>query len=307
VGVKAIHHLREFVLEFLADRVSARAAVELFENFAARGKLSGESAERLVRSAVVGESLSPGGIRRMTDDLVRDDRSRHIFLDQLNKTIKAGYPGVDHTPFDLPIDGDIGFENLAGLFASTPLDEFIITMNIRQAAYLFGLIRRMGAGKVIQIGGDWGGSTLLIAAAMQGGGRFWSIDDPARLRYDIEVLGRELKRPVADQVADMCARLGLQAELFEGDSSTIELETGEVDLVFIDGDHAYENARSDFERWGMRVRVGGALLLDDAVVDPFLEPQHTADVKRLAAEIGARPDFRLVKQVRRLVHFERLS
>src|SRR3989442_2545750 len=83
---------------------------------------------------------------------------------------------LDTMPVDLPTDGPLSFEHLAGLFASTSLDHGVISMPIRQAAYLFGLVRQMKPAKVIEIGRFRGGSTLVIAAAMNGQGQFWSID-----------------------------------------------------------------------------------------------------------------------------------
>lgn len=281
--------LRSVLLAGLARRLSPDAARELLLLLQRRG------------------ALSEGALRRLTIALYESDRHRRVFVDELKERIKAGSPGVDRVPFDLPADGGLEFEHLAGLFSSTCLDEFVITMNLRQSAYLFGLIRRMQCGKVIEIGRQWGGSTLLIAAAMQGRGRFWSIDDPHRLQYDLEVRGRRLARPVEHQVADVCGRLGLQAEILVDDPRKIEVETGEVDLVFIDGDHSFDGAMSDFERFGLRTRVGGAVLFDDAVHDDFSEPSHTADVKRVVREVARRGDFRLARTVKRLVHFERIS
>src|SRR5262245_17567220 len=83
---------------------------------------------------------------------------------------------LDTMPFDLPVARSLEFDNLAGLFASSSLDHGVIAMPIRQAAYVFGLVRRLAPGKVIEIGRFRGGSTLVIAAAMGGRGRFWSID-----------------------------------------------------------------------------------------------------------------------------------
>ncbi len=85
-------------------------------------------------------------------------------------------PNLDNMPFDLPGKDRIDFEHLAGLFASTSLDHGVISMPIRQAADLFGLVRRMKPKKVVEIGRYKGGSTLLIEAAMGGDGEFWSID-----------------------------------------------------------------------------------------------------------------------------------
>ena len=84
-------------------------------------------------------------------------------------------PDLDNMHYDLPIDDHVRFEHLAGMFASTSLDHAVISMPIRQAAYLFGLVRQEKAKKVIEIGRYKGESTLLIAAAMGGEGEFWSI------------------------------------------------------------------------------------------------------------------------------------
>jgi predicted O-methyltransferase YrrM len=86
----------------------------------------------------------------------------------------------------------------------------------------------------------------------------------------------------------------------------VELDTGEVDLVFIDGDHSYAGARSDFERFGRRVRVGGAVLFDDAFDDGVFHVIHTDGVGPVVREIAAGGDYRLVKVVKRLAHLERL-
>ncbi|MGH8102953.1 MAG: O-methyltransferase [bacterium] len=206
-------------------------------------------------------------------------------------------------PFDLSIEGRLQFEQLAGLFASTSLDHAVIFMPIRQAAYLFGLIRQTKARKVIEIGRYKGGSTLVIAAAMDGEGEFWSIDlgDKESRLHD-----RSVCRPFDEQIAEACARLGLQVNLLVGDSRTIEVGTGEVDMVFIDGDHSYEGVKSDFERFGKRVRLGGAVLFDDAF-DKGLFKTHSDTVGRLVAEIVAEGQFRLVKAVNRLAHLEKVK
>ena len=238
--------------------------------------------------------------RGLVEAMVERDRDRRNMIDLLLHHQKARAPALEDMPFDLPIEGALGFEHMAGLFAGTTLDESIAMMNVRQVAYLFGLIRETRPERVIEIGRHKGGTTLAIAAAMAGRGRFWSIDDPGRTD---EGPGR----PVQDQLADMCRRLGLSVTMVDGDPRNVELDSGEVDLVFIDGDHAYESCRSDFERFGTRVRVGGSVLFDDAFDDGFYRPPHTLDVERVAREVGSRRDFRLVKAVKRLAHFERIA
>jgi len=212
-------------------------------------------------------------------------------------------PNLGNMPFDLPVKDHLGFEHLAGLFSSTSLDHAVISMTVRQAAYIFGLVRQMKARKVIEIGRYKGGSTLLIAAAMNGEGRFWSVDvgeKQARLH------DRNLSRSFDEQIADACERLGLSVQLIVGDSRTVEIDTGEVDLVLIDGDHSYEGVKSDFERFGRRVRVGGAVLFDDAF-DEGIFKTHSDTVGRLVREVAAGEEFRLVKTVNRLAHLERVA
>lgn len=86
----------------------------------------------------------------------------------------------------------------------------------------------------------------------------------------------------------------------------ILIQGGEVDLVFIDGDHSYEGVRSDFERWGRRVRIGGAVLLDDAFdEDVFKSCADT--VRRFVDEIVSDGDFKLAKRINQMAHLERVK
>lgn len=266
---------------------------------------------RLAAFAVEWLTANPGVVpkaklQRWTRSFFEHDRDRQIVVNELKELIKAGAPPVEELHVDERRDGEIGFEHLTGLFASNTLNEYVITMNLRQSAYLFDLIRRSRVGKVIEIGRHWGGTTLLIAAALDGHGEFWSIADPHETDWDVERRGRPRPRPITDQLANLLDNLGLSAHLISGDPSTVEVETGEVDLVHIDGTHTYDAAMSDFERFGRRVRVGGSVLLDDAVSDPFCDLNRTAEVKQAAAEIMKRDDFRLVTTIQRLLHLERV-
>jgi predicted O-methyltransferase YrrM len=212
-------------------------------------------------------------------------------------------PDIDSMSFDLPLDGEIRFDHLAGLFSSTSLDHGVISMTVRQAAYIFGLVRQLKARKAIEIGRYKGGSTILIASAMGGQGQLWSIDNGEKeVRLDQHGVQ---KRPYDEQTQDFCRRHGLHGvQLLVGDSRTLQVDTGEVDLVFIDGDHSYEGVKNDFERFGRRARKGGAVLLDDAFAD--LSATHSDTVGRLIDEIVRAGEYRLVKSVNRLAHLERM-
>ena len=204
-------------------------------------------------------------------------------------------------PLDLEPESELGFEDLAGLFASSILNHGVIGMTIRQAAYVFGVARRMGATKAIEIGRWRGGSTLILAAAMGRESKLWSIDIGEKAE---RVLG-EHGESLDEETRRFCERFGLDVDLVVGDSHTLELDTGEVDVVLADGDHTYEGTKTDVERWGSRLRVGGALFVDDAFDDYFV-PSHPESAGRVVRELQASGDFRLVKAADRLAHLERV-
>jgi len=208
---------------------------------------------------------------------------------------------LERVPFDLEPTTQLEFEDLAGLFPSTPLAFGVALMTPRQLAYLFGLARRSGARTAIEIGHYKGGGTIALAAGMGKDGTLWSIDDGS-----LEVAwGRDERvAPYDDQIRDLCRRFALDVRLLVGDSRTLELDVDNVDLVLIDGDHRYEGVKSDFERWGKRVRVGGHVLLDDAF--PLGRYQKGCDnIQRVVQEALDGGDFRLVRAVDRLAHLER--
>lgn len=208
---------------------------------------------------------------------------------------------LERVPFDLEPNGQLEFEDLAGLFPSTPLAYGVALMTPRQLAYLFGLARRSRARTAIEIGRYKGGGTIALAAGMGGNGTLWSIDDGS-----LEVAwGRDERvAPYDDQIRDLCHRFALDVRLLVSDSRTLEVDVDNVDLVLIDGDHWYEGVKSDFERWGKRVRVGGHVLLDDAY--PLGRYRRGCDeIQRVVREAIDEGDFRLVKAIDRLAHLER--
>jgi predicted O-methyltransferase YrrM len=236
--------------------------------------------------------------RRLVEEVL--ERDPHAILQPVGVAQNRA-PRLATMPLDLEPDGSLEFEDLAGLFASSMLNHGVIGMTIRQTAYVFGLARRSGAKRAIEIGRWRGGSTVALAAGMGVGGKVWSIDIGEKAE---RLLGTSEAQLDAETAA-FCRRFGLDVELLVGDSRTIDLETGEVDVVLVDGDHTYEGVRSDVERFGPRLRIGGALLLDDAY-DDFFVPSHDESVGRLVRELEAAGDYRVVKGVDRLAHLERV-
>lgn len=210
-------------------------------------------------------------------------------------------PQMSMMDYDLNPSGQIEFYHLAQLFHSSNLNHGIISATIRQAAYLFGLARTMPAKKVIEIGRYKGGTTLVLGAAMSQSGQFWSID-LGRKQGRLEHAGPSFDEMLQQQLDRMSLT---HVQLLVGDSRTIEVDTGEVDLVFIDGDHSYEGVKNDFERFGRRVRVGGAVLFDDAFATKYFQGRVN-EVGRLIEEICTQGNFELVQGVDRLAHLRRV-
>jgi predicted O-methyltransferase YrrM len=175
-----------------------------------------------------------------------------------------------------------GFEDLAFMFSSNQLNHGVASLQIDEAALLFRLARDLESGPVAEIGRFKGGSTIIFAAALPPGVELWSYDFHVALRPDMpgEQLDEELRAALT--------RFGLEGKvhLLVADSRIAEPPPGELALLFIDGDHSYEGAKADFDRWSTFVRPGGHVLLHDAV-DTGGYGNVYPGVVRLTAEIGA--------------------
>jgi predicted O-methyltransferase YrrM len=191
-----------------------------------------------------------------------------------------------------------GFEDLEFLFTSSQLNHGVASLRLDEAALLFRLARQAGPATIAEIGRFKGGSTVVFAAAMDEASTLWS--------YDLHVPARDDLRG-ADLDAELSAalhRLGLAArvELIVGDSRTIELPPGPLDILFIDGDHSYEGALADAVRWGPHIRDGGHLLFHDAV-DTGSYGNVYPGVQRAVAEFVAGSPFVAAAGAGTIAHF----
>lgn len=180
-----------------------------------------------------------------------------------------------------------GFEDLAFMFSSNQLNHGVASLQLDEAALLFRLARDVEAGPVAEIGRFKGGSTVIFATALREGVELWSYDLHVALRADMP--GEQLDR----ELDDALQRLGVRhkVHLLVGDSRTVDPPPGPLELLFIDGDHSYEGAKADFDRWGAFVRTGGHVLFHDAV-DTGGYGNVYPGVARAVAEIGAGWDRR---------------
>ncbi len=173
-----------------------------------------------------------------------------------------------------------GFEDLTFLFTSTILAHGVASLRLDEAAYLYRLVHGSQPPTAVEIGRFRGGSTVIIATALEHG-VLHSYDLDTRQGRD----GKELDR----QLAGVLERYGLaeRVQLHVADSRSAEPPTEAIDLLFVDGDHSETGVRADFEHWSPRLRPGGHLLFHDAVDAPDFVPPFAAGPARVIEGIGA--------------------
>jgi len=75
-----------------------------------------------------------------------------------------------------------------------------------------------------------------------------------------------------------------------------------IDLVFIDGSHTFESARTDYSSWKDKIRIGGILAIHD-VYDSELEG---GQAPREIYEKALSENFILIKRVNSLVALQKI-
>lgn len=131
-------------------------------------------------------------------------------------------------------------------------------------------------GAIVEIGSWKGLSTIYLAAGSKRAGRerVTAID-----LFDFslpEFQSNVIRAGVADWIDPVV-----------GDSATVasQWEGGPIRLLFIDGDHAYDYVRSDFEAWARWVVPGGTVVFHDAL-EPCLP-----DISRYLDEALLGPEW----------------
>jgi predicted O-methyltransferase YrrM len=186
------------------------------------------------------------------------------------------------------------FEDLASLFALSPMSRGIIRQDFDEAAALFRAIKNLPEPCGVEIGRFNGGSTVLLAAAVGRNGKLISIDiDP----QDDPTLSKILTR----------VNLRERVELIVGDANQIQAGQ-KFDFVFIDGDHSYAGAKRDHNRWGSMTRPGGLIIHHDMADSRPFSTQWD-DLARLRTDIITKQadGLALVEEVGSLSIFKKKS
>lgn len=155
------------------------------------------------------------------------------------------------------------FERLAFLFTSDIRNRGFVRLDIDEAACLFNAITnlvtlRQPAVNGIEIGRAAGGSTILIASAIDG--RLISIDNNP---MNDEALQIKLTSNAITNVILVVA--DSQEVDIHNIFTTNHFAQQTIDFVFIDGDHSYHGAKRDFDNFSPVVKKGGYIIFHDMV------------------------------------------
>jgi hypothetical protein len=113
------------------------------------------------------------------------------------------------------------------------------------------------------------------------GRRFWMVD-PWELQPS-EVYKQDQSRVRYDLCQEACEKLCLKfpaGRTIKGYSpqEAVRFLDGQLDFVYIDGNHCYEAVAADLNGWWPKVKVGGLLCGHDCY--NAVEPPHYTEVKR---------------------------
>lgn len=132
---------------------------------------------------------------------------------------------------------------------------------------------------IVEIGSHLGKSSMVLAQALRkkGGGIIHCID-PFDASGDLgaqhlyEKRKAELRGSLLEAFQLNMAQYALEPFVrpVKGFShEVVRTFDGEIDMLFIDGDHAYEAVRRDFLDWEPRLKVGGVLAMHDIYAAPY--------------------------------------
>ncbi len=143
------------------------------------------------------------------------------------------------------------------------------------------LLRKVatGARSIVEIGVAEGGSAYDMRTTMDPRGLLTLIDPYPR------VAGVNLSSITARRLVGGLDR-GRVTWMHALSHEAVQRWSGAIDVLLIDGDHAYEATKQDFEDWSPHVTDAGAILFHDALLDApwmtedFGSARFVADLRR---------------------------
>jgi predicted O-methyltransferase YrrM len=120
-----------------------------------------------------------------------------------------------------------------------------------------------GAGVAVAIGTYEGVTTCVMAAAISKDGIVYAVDPFLKGRMGI-CYGRWITRRSLRKKGFLDRVRFIEMFSFEA----VKYIDGDIDFIFIDGDHSWEGFQRDWQDWAPKVRLGGGVALHDTSVPP---------------------------------------
>lgn len=114
---------------------------------------------------------------------------------------------------------------------------------------------------IVEIGSYRGLSTVTLALAVQEfGGLVWAVDPHIGDKYGFSMADAEhlTANLAAFGVSDVVTQV-----VKHSTEAAREWSNGEIDVLWIDGDHEYDGVKGDIDAWTPFVRLGGHVALHD--------------------------------------------
>jgi predicted O-methyltransferase YrrM len=143
-------------------------------------------------------------------------------------------------------------------------------MTDAQAARLFAAARRVGSsGRIVEIGSFHGRSAIVLAHGAAPGVEIVAIDphagnDRGPRQWTGTADEGETDHLTFNANLERAGLAGRVRHVRRFSQEALDVVDGDLDVLYVDGAHAFTPASQDIERWGARVRLGGTLLIHDS-------------------------------------------
>jgi predicted O-methyltransferase YrrM len=143
-------------------------------------------------------------------------------------------------------------------------------MTDAQAARLFAAARRVGrSGRIVEIGSYHGRSAIVLAHGAAPGVEIVAIDphagnDRGPRQWTGTADEGETDHRAFTGNLERAGVAGRVRHVRRFSQDALDAVEGPLDVLYVDGAHAFRPASLDIERWGARLRLGGTLLIHDS-------------------------------------------
>jgi GT2 family glycosyltransferase len=135
--------------------------------------------------------------------------------------------------------------------------------------FLYTLVVESGAQKIVELGTRGGDSTCaFLIGAFVTGGHVVSVDHGKGTEYTQEPSTSDRLSQTSAFVKNKLGLSDLWTLVVRDDAEFASEYSDEIDLLFIDTIHSYEQTRIELEKWGSKVVDGAFILLHDTVSYP---------------------------------------